>query len=297
MRIEIAVDARNWLGEGPFWDDREGRLWWVDIPAHEVLSWSPGEPAPQRWPVPDFPSAIVGRERGGFLLAMRSGVYGWEPDSANLIVLATPDVERPDNRSNDAKCDPFGRFWLGTMQNNMHEDGSDRPMTASTGSLYCVLPDGRWRREVDGVGLANTLAWTDDGRTLLFADTKTGVISRYAMDEEGRLTPKGVFSDTTSLPGHCDGSTIDAEGFLWNCRFGGGRLIRFRPDGSVDREVGLPVTNPTSCCFGSSDLRTLYVTSARSGLSEDQLRANPLEGAMLALEPGVEGTPSHRFAG
>jgi sugar lactone lactonase YvrE len=296
MRIEIAVDARNLIGEGPFWDDRAGRLWWVDIPAREVLGWSPGEPAPQRWRVPEFPSAIVGREGGGFLLAMRSGVYGWEPEIANPYVVATPDVERPDNRSNDAKCDPFGRFWVGTMQNNLDEDGSDRPMTASTGSLYCVLPDGRWRREIDGVGLSNTLAWTDGGRSLLFGDTMTGMISRYAMDADGRLTPQGVFSDEP-LPGYCDGSTIDAEGCLWNCRFGGGRLIRFSPDGSVEREVGLPITNPTSCCFGGPELRTLYVTSARSGLTEEQLRANPYEGAVLALEPGVVGTPSHRFAG
>jgi sugar lactone lactonase YvrE len=297
MRVEIAVDAKNGVGEGPFWDDREGRLWWVDIPGRQLLCWAPGERAARRWPVPDFPSAVVAREqRGGWLVAARSGLFFWDPVGCRFDPFVAPDAERPENRSNEAKCDPHGRFWLGTMQNNLHEDGSDKPMTGATGALYRVEPDGRWSREVDGVGLSNTLAWTDGGRTLLFGDTMTNLISRFDVAEDGSLSNRRVFSDER-LPGHCDGSAIDAEGCLWNARFAGGRLVRFRPDGSVERHVQLPVTNPTSCCFGGPGLRTLYVTSARHGLPAEQLARNPHEGAVLAVEAEVEGTPSHRFAG
>ena len=128
--------------------------------------------------MPDFPSAVVLRRRGGALVAMRDGLYFLDPATGQLDLFCRPDAERPDNRSNEAKCGPTGDFWLGTMDNNLHPDGSPREMTGSTGALYRVLPDGSFTREVDGVGLSNTLAWTDEGQTLLFADTLTGVISR-----------------------------------------------------------------------------------------------------------------------
>ena len=118
----------------------------------------------------------------------------------------------------------------------------------------------------------------------------------FPIDEAGRLGPRRLFSDE-KLPGFCDGSAIDTEGCLWNARFGGGCVVRFAPDGRVDRTVELPVSNPTSCCFGGGDLRTLYVTSARFGLSPEQLARNPHEGALLALHTGIAGTRSERFGG
>jgi sugar lactone lactonase YvrE len=296
MRIEIAVPAANAVGEGPFWDERAQELWWVDIPERAVLAWRPGAAPPRRWTVAEFPSAVVLRERGGALLAMRDGIYSFEPSSGAVTLFCRHEPDRPDNRTNEAKCDPWGRFWVGTMQNNLNPDGSAREMTGSTGALYCLRPDGRLSREVDGVGLSNTLAWTDAGRTLLFGDTMTNVIAAFTMDEDGHLSDRRVFS-AEPLPGYCDGSAIDAEGYLWNCRFAGGRIVRFAPDGRVDRQIELPVTNPTSCCFGGPDLRTLYITSARFGLSAEQLAHNPAEGAVLALDAGVAGTPSARFGG
>jgi sugar lactone lactonase YvrE len=297
MQIEVAVDARNGVGEGPFWDERGQRLWWVDIPARRVFAWAPGEAEPRAWSTPGFPSAVVLREAGGALIASDQGLHFFNPGTGELSLFCHPDGDRPDNRANEAKCDPSGRFWLGTMQNNLHPDGSDKPMTADTGALYCVHPDGRWTREVDGVGLSNTLAWTPDRKTLLFADTRTNVISAFDYDAAtGRLGARRVFSDE-KLPGYCDGSTIDAEGYLWNCRFAGSCIIRFAPDGRVDRTIELPVSNPTSCCFGGPDLTTLYVTSSRFARTAEQLAANPKEGAVLAIETGIRGTYSTRFAG
>ena len=296
MRIEIAVQAQDGVGEGPFWDEREQTLWWVDIVGKTVQRWSPATGAHRRWPMPDFPSAVVLRAAGGALLAMRDGLRFMDLESGALEPFCAPDADRPENRSNEAKCGPTGDFWLGTMDNNLEPDGSPRAMRHDRGALYRVRSDGSFTREVDGVGLSNTLAWTDGGRTLLFGDTLTGVISAFAVRDDGGLGARRVFSEE-KLPGYCDGSTIDADGFLWNARFAGSCLIRFAPDGRVDRRIELPVTNPTSCCFGGPDLRTLYVTSARFGLGPEQLARNPAEGAVLALDAGVVGTPSIRFAG
>ncbi|MFZ1429792.1 MAG: SMP-30/gluconolactonase/LRE family protein [Geminicoccaceae bacterium] len=296
MRVEVAVNARDGVGEGPFWDEAAQALWWVDITGKAVRRWVPATGERQTWPVSDFPSAVVLRRGGGALLAMRDGLYFLDPHDGKLALFCRPDADRPDNRGNEAKCDASGDFWLGTMDNNLHPDGSAREMTGSTGALYRVRPDGSTTREVDGVGLSNTLAWTDGGRTLLFADTLTGVISAFAVESDGSLGARRVFSDEP-LPGFCDGSAIDSEGYLWNARFAGSCLVRFAPDGRVDRVIELPVTNPTCCCFGGLDLKTLYVTSARFGLSEEQLAGNPDEGAILAIEVNVPGTPSCRFAG
>jgi sugar lactone lactonase YvrE len=296
MRIEVALDARDGVGEGPFWDEVEGALWWVDIVGRAVQRWQPATGDHRRWPMLDFPSAVVLRERGGLLLAMRDGLCFMDPATGALERFCAPDAERPDNRSNEAKCGPTGDFWLGTMDNNLHPDGSPREMQGGRGALYRVRPNGGVTREVDGVGLSNTLAWTDGGRTLLFADTLTGVISAFAVRDDGSIGDRRVFSDE-KLPGYCDGSAIDNQGYLWNARFAGSSLIRFAPDGRVDRRLQLPITNPTSCCFGGPDLRTLYVTSARFGLGPEQIARNPAEGTVLAIDMDVVGTPSVKFAG
>ncbi len=301
MRIEIAVDAQNGVGEGPFWDEIEGLLWWVDIAGKRLHRWRPATGERHDWQLDDFPSAVVVRENGGLLLAMRDGLYVMDPATGERQRFVVLEPDRPENRTNEAKCAPDGSFWVGTMQNNLHPDGSAKAMTGNTGALYRVRHDGSVSREVDGVGLANTLAWTHGGKTLLFADTATGVIKAYEVKPDGRLGVSCIFSDGTDhgekLPGYCDGSAIDAEGHLWNARFAGSCLIRFRPDGAVERQIALPVTSPTSCCFGGPDLTTLYVTSARHGLDAAALAQNPHEGAVLAIETGIEGTLSVRFAG
>jgi sugar lactone lactonase YvrE len=297
MRVEVALDCRNGVGEGPFWDRAAETLWWVDIPGRKLFRWRPGAGAPQVWPTHDFPSAVVLRRSGGAVVAMRDGLHFFDPKSGQFAPFVKLEPDRPENRTNDAKCDARGDFWVGTMQNNLNEDGSDKPMTGAFGALYRVRPDGEFTREVDGVGLSNTLAWTDDGRTLLFGDTGSNVILAYPVRDDGGLGRPWVFRDAEGLPGYCDGSAIDAEGFLWNARFAGGCLVRLAPDGSLERKLELPVTNPTSCCFGGPDLKTLYVTSAAHGLRPEALVHRPHEGALLTVAVDVPGTPSERFAG
>jgi sugar lactone lactonase YvrE len=297
MEIEIALDVRNGVGEGPFWDEAGQRLLWVDITQEEVLGWRPAGGALQRWRVRGLPCAVIPCEREGAVVALRDGLHLMDLGTGALAPFCRPEADRPGNRSNEAKCDAAGRLWLGTMQNNLEPDGSPRAMTASTGALYKVMPDGTSTREVDGVGLSNTLAWSPDGRLFYFGDTLANVISVFDCDPAtGRIGGQRPLSGA-QLPGACDGSAVDEEGCLWNARFGGSTVVRLAPDGRVDRIVEVPVTNPTSCCFGGPDLATLYVTSARFSLGPAQLRERPHEGALVAIRAGVRGTPSCRFKG
>jgi sugar lactone lactonase YvrE len=166
------------------------------------------------------------------------------------------------------------------------------------GALYRTDPGGRWQRMVDGITVPNSLAWSPDDRTMYFADTPHRVIWAYPFDAEtGALGARRPFAEVPEGAGYPDGSTVDADGCLWNAHFDGWRLTRYAPDGRVDRVVPLPVQRPTSCAFGGPGLGVLYVTSARARLTEAELARGPLAGGLLALEPGPRGLPEPRFAG
>ena len=208
--------------------------------------------------------------------------------------LATLEPDLPDNRLNEGCVAPDGSFWVGTMQNNLTDAGAPKDMTASSGALWRVAPDGAISRLTPSeYGITNTLAWTGDGR-LLVADTLANTIYQFDHGADG-LYNRRVFAAGLSR-GFPDGSTLDAEGFLWNCRVAGGScLARYAPDGTLDRLVDLPCSWPTSCAFGGPDLATLFVTSARFTLTPEHLAAHPEEGAPFAFEPGVTGLPPNRF--
>lgn len=187
-------------------------------------------------------------------------------------------------RTNDGGIDPSGRFWWSSMD----DDGGKRP-----GGVFRTGPDLKTVRVLDGVHIANTIKVTADGRTLLMADSAQQTLYAHDITDLGR---RRVFAraEGDATP---DGSALDAEGFLWNAQWGGARLVRYAPGGAVDRIVPLPVTQPTSCAFGGPDLATLYVTSAREGLSDAELTEQPLAGSLMAFEPGVAGLALPAFEG
>lgn len=297
MRVDVAecLDVANGVGESPVWDERQGVLRWVDITGRAVLALGPDR-AIQRRPMPDFPCFLVLRRVGGAVIGLRDRLCFLDLATGQMAPFCQLEPDRPANRCNEGAVDPAGRLWVGTMQNNLEADGSPRDINRATGALYRIERSGAVERVLDGIGLSNTLAWSPDGGTMLFGDTLTNRIRRYQLDVDGRIVHAACFHDLP-LPGACDGSALDVDGYLWNARFGAGRLLRFAPDGRVDCEIPLPVTNPTSCCFGGPDLTTLFVTSARFGLSAAQIDANPHEGALLQLTTDVAGRPACRFAG
>jgi L-arabinonolactonase len=285
----LAVDARNTLGEAPVWDVAEQALYWVDIEGRTLFRLEPASGVVQSWSFAERIGSFALRRNRGLVCALASGFAFFDPESGAVEWAARPEAMIRRNRFNDGKCDRAGRFWAGTMDDRLAEH---------TGSLFRLDPDGTVHRMDGAIGIPNSLAWSPDDQVFYFADTMDGTI--YAYDfalKTGGIANKRVFATMQDQPGSPDGSTVDAEGFLWNAQWDGWRLARYAPDGRVDRIVDLPVQKPTSCMFGGPDLRTLYVTSAIWDLSADALRAQPWAGGVLALDVGVAGLPEPRFAG
>lgn len=290
----VLPNLRCTLGEGPHWDADDGVLYWVDIVGKTAYALRPDDGGSRSWVFDQPVAAIVPRQKGGLVVALADGLAFLDPDSGKTTPFVAPDGDHPGNRSNESRVDPMGRFWIGTMQNNIGPNGEDLPVTISTGTLNCVTADGETSRFGENIGISNTLLWSADGTKMFFGDTITNTLNVYDFDMKTGVpsNPKVFFGPQDR--GNMDGSAMDADGYIWNARWGGGCLIRFAPDGSVDRIIELPVTQPTSCVFGGPDLKTLYITSAAVGLEDN---GNPLEGALLSIRTEVAGQLCHPFAG
>jgi len=288
--VDCVLEAECLLGEGPVWDTAAGALYWVDIEQRRIHRLIPRNGAVTAWDLPGKPGAVAPRAAGGLVVAMEGGLAAFDPASGRLERIVDPEPERPANRFNDGKCDRQGRFWAGSMH------GKDPVL--ETGAVYRFDPDGSVHRMIDGVGIPNTFAWSPDGATMYLASSLDRVIHAYDYDvESGTIDNRRVFVSIIGDEAVPDGSTVDAEGFLWNAQWDGWRVVRYAPDGSVDRVVEMPVRRPTSCMFGGDDLATLYVTSARAGLSRRQMRRQRLAGGIFAIHAGVRGLPEIPFGG
>jgi len=288
--VRCAVDAANTVGESPVWDAREQALYWVDIVAPALHRWHPASGARQSWAMPAAIGSIGLRAAGGLVAALRTGFHLFDPASGALTPLVHPEPELATNRLNDGKVAPDGSFWAGTM-----DDRADKQPVAS---LYRLDADHRCRRMATGFKVSNGLAWSPDGRTLYHSDSRAATIWQYRHEPgSGALGPRRVFVAMRPDWGRPDGGAVDADGCYWGCGIGAGRINRFSPDGELLAWLPLPVTHPTMPCFGGPELRTLYVTSLREGLSAEQLQATPLAGAVLAIDVDVAGAPVARYAG
>lgn len=280
------------LAEGPFWDGIQQSLYWVDIAGFRALRLHQGQL--RHWQFNEPVSAFIPTRRGDALVTLASGVYRLNleshADCPGLSLLCVADPVK-GNRANEARCDSQGRLWLGSMQNNLDEQGNDLPVERRSGGLFRVDADARVTHLLSDQGIVNTLLWTDNGTALLTADTLDGVIYRYPIAADGSLGERRIWAAQHER-GAPDGSAIDAQGYVWNARWGGHCIIRFAPDGSVDRVVEVPLSHPTSCVFGGPQMTTLYVTSARPGSG-----ALVLDGGVLAADVGIKGQECHRFAG
>jgi sugar lactone lactonase YvrE len=292
MKWQPVSDQRFKLAEGPFWDDLQQSLYWVDIAGFRALRLHQGQV--RHWQFNEPVSAFIPTVQGDALVTLASGVYRLDLDSPadhpaySLLCVADPIS---GNRANEARCDRQGRLWLGSMQNNLDAEGGDLPLERRSGGIYRVDADARVTPLLNGQGIVNTLLWVDGDRALLSADSLDGVIYRYPIQADGALGERTLWAPQHER-GVPDGSAMDAQGYVWNARWGGHCLIRFAPDGRVDRIVEVPLSHPTSCVFGGPDMTTLFVTSARP--ASDALE---LDGCVISVETGIEGKVSHRFAG
>lgn len=281
-------DQIDLLGESPVWCDREQALYWVDVRAPAIRRHTPAADRVDSWPMPQLAGSLAVRDAGGLIVALATELALFDPVSGMLERVAAPEAHIPHRRFNDGKCDRQGRFWAGTMH-----DVTRGP----EGTLYRLDAHRRCVPMFGGVRAPNSLAWSPDGTRMYFADSYAHVIWSFDFDPaSGELGARREFARLPP-PAMADGSTVDAEGFLWNAEYDGARLTRYDPDGRVDRVVELPLRRPTSCAFGGRDLDLLYVTTAAQKLTPDERRAQPLAGALLALDVGVRGVPEPRYAG
>jgi sugar lactone lactonase YvrE len=290
---ELVFDARDIVGESLVYDERRETLIWVDIGGRRIHRlWLAGR-GHEVWDAPDFPTSIGLDRDGDAVVGFTDRVARWA-FGGKFETLAIVEPDLPGNRLNEGRVGPDGAFWVGTMQNNLNADGSPRDMDRNSGAIYRVTAQGKVTQLTPReFGVANTMAWTEDGR-FLTADTLRNEIYAYDL-VNGTLAGKRLFAgpDPRGAP---DGSCLDDEGALWNCRVAGGAgVIRYGREGSLEGFVDLPCSWPTSCAFGGARFDELYVTSARFTMSADHLRRHPEEGALFMVRPGVRGRPEPRF--
>jgi sugar lactone lactonase YvrE len=286
----ICVSAsRAILGENPLWDEKAGCLFFIDCMGRKLLRHDRGQHLDQEWPLRRVPGSLALRLGGGLLLANRQGLAFASPGSDVLQDIPSPDVDFSKEIFNDGKCDKRGRFWVGTMDRNVKEP---------VGGLFRLDLDGSLLRMDSGITLANGIAWSPDDRTMYFCDSRPGRIWAYDYDlDRGEIANRRLFVDFTNRQGRPDGCTVDAEGGLWVAEIGAGQLVCFDATGREASTVKLPVSKPTSVTFGGADLRTMFVTSMRHGLSEEGLAAEPLAGGVFVVDVDVAGLPAMRFGG
>lgn len=285
--VKSVVSSANLLGEVPVWDIREQALYWVDIDRALLQRFSPASGEVRNWSMPERLSGFALRKDApGIIGAFESGIGFCDLDLGKIEWIGRDGLLASGTIFNEGKVDRAGRFWAGSK---------DESLTHSTASLYRIDTDLSITRLVDGLGIANFFAWSLDNRRFWLADSLAKQVSAFDYDHAtGNIENRSVFLQFTD--GHTpDGGTIDAEGYLWIAMWGNWKIVRFAPDGSVDREIAMPVSQPTSCMFGGADLRTLYVTSARWGLSSEELAKQPLAGNVFAVDPGVAGVAEPRF--
>ena len=289
--VRVAVASASLLGESPFWHPRDNVLWWCDIPGRRLNRFAPDTGALDHWSFECEPSACAPHVDGSLLLAMRDGLWRFDPATGQRKRLAKPPYDTATERFNDGKCDPQGRFWVGTIF---------EPRDAPRAALYCWAEHELVRRAA-GATVGNGLAWSPNGRTLYWSDTKAHTV--YAFDHDpasGELSGRRVFAQFATRAegqpldtygGRPDGAAVDAEGCYWVAMFEGQRLLRLTPEGDVAREVRLPVRCATMPAFGGPDLKTLYITTAREKRPAAELADQPWAGCVLALDVDVPGLP------
>ncbi len=288
--VELLVDERALVGEGPLWDEEEQVLYWVDILNSRLFIYDPASGENRTLDVGQHVGTVVTRASGGLMLAVREGFASFDLETQELTLIANPEAHVTGNRFNDGKCDPAGRFWAGTMA---YENPKD------SGSLYRLDTDLSVHKMFGGVAISNGIVWSLDHTTMYYVDTLRKNVRAWDYDNEtGDIANERAIIDVPEEAGMPDGMAIDSEGMLWVAHYGGARVSRWNPgSGELLEEIPLPVTQVTACAFGGPDLKTLFITSAAQELDAEELARQPLAGGLFAIETPYRGVPSFRFGG
>lgn len=285
-QAELVLDCRNTLGEGPMWSVAEQALYWVDITGECVHRLDPATGAHEQYALGQPVGAILLRAAGGFVLALKNGLYAWRPGSAPQL-LVDPEPDRPQNRFNDAAVDRQGRIWAGTMA-----DG-----TEPLGALYRLDADHSLHTMATGIYVSNGLGWSPDNRVMYYCDSGRRSIRAWDFDAQtGALANERPYVSAGPDEGAPDGLTVDSEGCVWSARWGGWKVLRHDPQGRVIDELAVPASCVSSVMFGGPQLDELYITTARTDMA---LHGGEQEhaGGLFRARPGVRGLPEAAWEG
>ena len=290
MNPKLVLEAKSELGEGPSWDSRKGVLYWVDIFRGLVHVYDPDKSEDRVVQAGHYVSSVVPRKSGGVAITLQHGFYRLNLEEGKPSLLAGVEENLARNRFNDGKCDPAGRFWAGTM---------DIEEKSPFAALYVLEKRKAVRKVLEGVTVSNGLGWSPDKRTMYYIDTPTRRISAFDYSERtGDIENRRTAIDMSGQPGYPDGMAVDEEGMIWVAHWGGWRVTRFNPQtGKALEHVEMPASQVTSCCFGGEELKQLYLTTARAGISPDALAKEPQAGGLFMLEVDVKGLPTFSFSG
>ncbi len=285
--VETALNVRAEHSEGPLWDGPSARLWWVDITAQRLHCFDPASGADCSWSTNGQPGGVLIDSTGGVIVAMPYGLARFDRERGTAATVVGVEFDRPENRLNDVKADSRGRIWAGSMAYDRRPDHA---------GLYRV-EKGAVTAAVERLTISNGPAIDERSGRLYLADTARMIVDVFDLDvERGELSGRRRFLDVGDEQIWPDGMTVDHDGCLWLALGRGGAVRRFRPDGTLDGAVELPVTNPTSVAFGGDDGGDLYITSSWFDLAADQRADQPLAGAIFRCRPGATGPPSPRAA-
>ena len=287
--LRCALDIRASLGECPVWSTAEQALYWADINAPSLNRFDPATGGNRVMPMPSSIGSFALRKRGGFIVALRDGLWLARPDGTLERRVVEAPYDPAHHRFNDGRCDPQGRFFAGTMN-----EKRDAPSAA----LYRIDTDFAITEIFANLTISNGLAWSPDGRTMYHADTPALTINAFDFDAaSGMPSKRRVFARFEAETDRPDGASVDSEGCYWIAFYRGGRVVRLSPAGKMLASFPLPAKCPTMCAFGGADLKTLYVTSARQQRDAEELARLPQSGGIFAMRVDVPGLPEPAFAG
>ncbi|MGJ0453613.1 MAG: SMP-30/gluconolactonase/LRE family protein [Methylocystis sp.] len=298
-QVELVHDAGAITGECPTWSEREQRLYWIDIEEPALHRFDPSTGEDQRWVMPCQIGAFALCRSGDILAALRLGLARISLFEGGFASLNALPYNPLTHRFNEGKCDARGRFWIGAKYDPLPSATGERSASAAgpvggATPIHFLTHGQALTPTAASAVIANGMAWSPDNRIMYFADTPTRTVTAFDFDiESGAVSSPRVFAHFEPSDGKPDGAAVDRDGFYWCAIYGGGRIVRIAPDGAINREIRLPVSQPTMCAFGDADYRSLYVTSASQGVSKQQ---EPHAGGIFRCRPGVEGHAPNLFA-
>lgn len=287
--VTLEIDARAYLGEGALWHPAEKKLYWINIKGKQLHIFDPQTKHNKTFDLPERIGTVVPVKNGGVLVALQTGIYFMDTATGKIKLITNPLTDKAI-RFNDGKCDPAGRFWVGSMH---------LKQITGMATLYRMDIDHSVHTMVKDVTISNGIVWSGDKTKMYYVDSPLNTVDVFDYDNAtGTISNRRVAVKIPDSIGGPDGMTIDAEDKLWVALWGGFAVGRFDPDtGELLQKVEVPAPNITSCAFGGDGLDTLFITTATQDMDEAQLKQYPLSGGVFSTRPGVKGVPAAFYGG